>query len=118
MKELSEAFEAEASESISSPEPARPQETPLTSELDLPSDPQLSLEDQLLPWSQTELDCKQVFTKEEAKQSTETTVASQNSDKPSRDPDTPQSSGTKLKIMMEGREARVTSWGDGARVKL
>ncbi|XP_031239239.1 cell division cycle-associated protein 3 [Mastomys coucha] len=95
VKELSEAFEAEASESISSPEPARPQETPLTSELDLPSDPQLSLEDQLLPWSQTELDCKQVFTKEEAKQSTETAVASQNSDKPSRDPDTPQSSGSK-----------------------
>lgn len=103
MKELSEAFEAEASEPTPSPELALPQETPLTSELDLPSDPRLSLEDQLLPWSQTELDCKQVFTKEEAKQATETAVASQNSDKASRDPETPQSSGTKLKIMMEER---------------
>lgn len=95
VKELSQAFETEASEPTSSPELALPQETPLSSDRDLPSDPQLSLEDQLLPCSQTELDFKQGFTQEEAKQSTETIVASQNSDKASRDPETPQSSGSK-----------------------
>ncbi|XP_028610294.1 cell division cycle-associated protein 3 [Grammomys surdaster] len=95
VKELSEVFETEASESISSPELALCQEAPLSSELDLPLGPQLSLEDQLPPWSQTEPDSKQVFTKEEARQSTETIVASQNSDKLSRDPETPQSSGSK-----------------------
>ncbi|EDK99770.1 cell division cycle associated 3, isoform CRA_b [Mus musculus] len=95
VKELSEVLETEASESISSPELALPRETPLFYDLDLSSDPQLSPEDQLLPWSQAELDPKQVFTKEEAKQSAETIAASQNSDKPSRDPETPQSSGSK-----------------------
>ncbi|XP_052030803.1 cell division cycle-associated protein 3 [Apodemus sylvaticus] len=91
VKELSEVFETEASESASSPELALPQETPLSPERDLPSDPQLSLEVQLLSWSHTEPDSKQ----EEAKQSTETIVANQNSDKASRDPETPQSSGSK-----------------------
>lgn len=95
VKELSEVFESEASESSSSPALALPQETPLSSALDLPPDPQVSLEDQLLPWSQTELDSKQAFTKEEAKQCTETIVSGQTSDKPSRDPETPQSSGSK-----------------------
>uniref|UniRef100_A0A8I6AGY5 Cell division cycle associated 3 n=1 Tax=Rattus norvegicus TaxID=10116 RepID=A0A8I6AGY5_RAT len=102
VKELSEVFETEVSEtevseSISSPVLGLPQETPLSSELDLPPDPdpQVSLEDQLLPWSQTELNSKQVFAKEEAKQSTETMVSGQTSDKPSRDPETPQSSGSK-----------------------
>uniref|UniRef100_A0A8I5ZP48 Cell division cycle associated 3 n=1 Tax=Rattus norvegicus TaxID=10116 RepID=A0A8I5ZP48_RAT len=106
VKELSEVFETEVSEtevseSISSPVLGLPQETPLSSELDLPPDPdpQVSLEDQLLPWSQTELNSKQVFAKEEAKQSTETMVSGQTSDKPSRDPETPQSSGTKLKTL-------------------
>lgn len=116
MKELSEVLETEASESISSPELALPRETPLFYDLDLSSDPQLSPEDQLLPWSQAELDPKQVFTKEEAKQSAETIAASQNSDKPSRDPETPQSSGTEPKSKMEGREARVTSWDNGGQV--
>ncbi|KAH0521259.1 Cell division cycle-associated protein 3 [Microtus ochrogaster] len=95
VRELSEVFETEASNSISPAELALPQQTPLSSELDLPLETQLSLEDQLLPWSQPELPSKQVFTKEEAKQSTETIIASQNSDKPSRDPETPQSSGSK-----------------------
>ncbi|XP_028748199.1 cell division cycle-associated protein 3 [Peromyscus leucopus] len=95
VKELSEVFETEASRSISPPELPLPQQTPLSSELDLPLDTQLSLEDQLLPWSQTELPSKQEFTKEEAKQSTETIIASQNLEKPSRDPETPQSSGSK-----------------------
>ncbi|XP_038940895.1 cell division cycle-associated protein 3-like [Rattus norvegicus] len=80
VKELSEVFETEVSEtevseSISSPVLGLPQETPLSSDLDLPPDPQVSPEDQLLPWSQTELDSKLVFAKEEAKQSTETTVS-------------------------------------------
>nr|XP_048300168.1 cell division cycle-associated protein 3 [Myodes glareolus]XP_048300169.1 cell division cycle-associated protein 3 [Myodes glareolus] len=96
VRELSEVFEAEASKSISPAELALPQQTPLSPpELDLPLETQLSLEDQLLPWSQTDLPSKQVFTKEEAKQSTETIIACQNSDKPSRDPETPQSSGSK-----------------------
>ncbi|XP_005066066.1 cell division cycle-associated protein 3 isoform X3 [Mesocricetus auratus] len=95
VKELSEEFETEASKSISPTELALPQQTPLSSELDLPLDTQLSLEDQLLPGSQTELPSKQVFAKEEAKQSTEPIIASQNSDKPSRDPETPQSAGSK-----------------------
>ncbi|CAH7417859.1 cell division cycle-associated protein 3 [Phodopus roborovskii] len=95
VKELSEEFETEASKAISPPELALPQQAPLSSEPDLPLGTQLSLEDQLLPWSQAELPPKQVFTKEEAKQSTETIIASQNSDKPSRDPETPQSSGSK-----------------------
>lgn len=94
-KELSEVFETEASESVSSPELALPQETPLSSELDLPLDTQVSLDDQLLPWSHTELPSKPECAKEEAKQPTEAMVASQNSDKPSRDPETPQSSGSK-----------------------
>lgn len=104
MRELSEVFEMEASKSTSPAELALPQQTPLSSELHLPLETQLSLEDQLLPWSQSELPSKQVFTKEEAKQSTETIIASQNSDKPSRDPETPQSSGTKLKSRMGGKK--------------
>lgn len=94
VKELSQVFETEASEPTSSPELALPQETPLSSDRDLPSDPQLSPEGQLLPCSQTELGPKQAFTQEGAKQSTEAIVASQNLDKVSRDPETPQSSGT------------------------
>lgn len=116
VKELSEAFETEASRSISPPELPLPQQTPLSSELDLPLDTQLSLEDPLLPWSQTELPSKQEFTKEEAKQSTETIIASQNLEKPSRDPETPQSSGTQLKSKMEGREAGIMSWANVGRI--
>nr|XP_025745606.1 cell division cycle-associated protein 3-like [Callorhinus ursinus] len=66
-----------------------------SSELDLPLGTRFSLEDQMPPWSQTELPSKQVFSKEEAGQPSETPMASQGSDKPSRDPETPRSSGFK-----------------------
>ncbi|XP_012357754.1 cell division cycle-associated protein 3 isoform X2 [Nomascus leucogenys] len=78
----------------SSGEPVLPPEAPLSSELDLPLGTQLSVEEQMPPWNQTEFPSKQVFSKEEAKQPTETPVASQSSDKPSRDPETPRSSGS------------------------
>ncbi|XP_072876528.1 cell division cycle-associated protein 3 isoform X6 [Chlorocebus sabaeus] len=77
----------------SSGEPVLPPEAPLSSELDLPLGTQLSAEEQMPPWNQTEFPSKQVFSKEEARQPTETPVASQSSDKPSRDPETPRSSG-------------------------
>ncbi|XP_021547374.1 cell division cycle-associated protein 3-like [Neomonachus schauinslandi] len=69
-----------------------------SSELDLPLGTQLSLEDQMPPWSQTELPSKQVFPKEEAGQPSETPIASQGSDKPLRDPETSRSSGSKHNI--------------------
>ncbi|XP_007965608.3 cell division cycle-associated protein 3 isoform X2 [Chlorocebus sabaeus] len=78
----------------SSGEPVLPPEAPLSSELDLPLGTQLSAEEQMPPWNQTEFPSKQVFSKEEARQPTETPVASQSSDKPSRDPETPRSSGS------------------------
>nr|XP_007965608.2 cell division cycle-associated protein 3 isoform X2 [Chlorocebus sabaeus] len=78
----------------SSGEPVLPPEAPLSSELDLPLGTQLSAEEQVPPWNQTEFPSKQVFSKEEARQPTETPVASQSSDKPSRDPETPRSSGS------------------------
>uniref|UniRef100_A0A8C8ZTZ3 Cell division cycle associated 3 n=1 Tax=Prolemur simus TaxID=1328070 RepID=A0A8C8ZTZ3_PROSS len=73
VKQLSEVFETEASKSNLPPEPI------------------------LLPefWNQTELPSKQVFSKDEARQATETPVASHSSDKPLRDPETPRSSGSK-----------------------
>nr|XP_012422641.1 PREDICTED: cell division cycle-associated protein 3 isoform X2 [Odobenus rosmarus divergens] len=77
----------------SSGEPVLPLEA--SSELDLPLGTQFSLEDQMPPWSQTELPSKQVFSKEEAGQPSETPMASQGSDKPLRDPETPQTSGSK-----------------------
>ncbi|XP_049738280.1 cell division cycle-associated protein 3 isoform X2 [Elephas maximus indicus] len=79
----------------STSEPVLPLETPSSSELDLLLGTQLSLEDQMPSLSQTELTSKQVFSKEEAGQPTETPVASQGSDKPLRDPETPRSSGSK-----------------------
>ncbi|XP_023088194.1 cell division cycle-associated protein 3 isoform X3 [Piliocolobus tephrosceles] len=78
----------------SSGEPVLPPEAPLSSELDLPLGTQLSAEEQMPPWNQTEFPSKQVFSKEEARQPTESPVASQSSDKPSRDPETPRSSGS------------------------
>ncbi|XP_009178348.1 cell division cycle-associated protein 3 isoform X3 [Papio anubis] len=78
----------------SSGEPVLPPEAPLSSELDLPLGTQLSAEEQMPPWNQTEFPSKQVFSKEEARQPTETPAASQSSDKPSRDPETPRSSGS------------------------
>lgn len=79
----------------SSGEPVLPLETPSSSELDLPLDTQFSLEDQMPHGSQTELLSKQVFSEEETEQPSETLMASQGSDKPMRDPETPRSSGSK-----------------------
>ncbi|XP_007935316.1 cell division cycle-associated protein 3 [Orycteropus afer afer] len=95
VKHLSEVFDSEAPKSNLSPEPVLPLETPSSSELNLPLGTQLSLEDQMPPLSQTELPSKQVFSMEETGQRTETPVASQGSDRPLRDPETPRSSGSK-----------------------
>ncbi|XP_032110529.1 cell division cycle-associated protein 3 isoform X2 [Sapajus apella] len=75
-------------------EPLLSLEAPLSSELDLPLGTHLSVEEHMPPRNQTEFSSKQVFSKEEARQPTETPVASQSSDKPSRDPETPRSSGS------------------------
>ncbi|XP_006170854.1 cell division cycle-associated protein 3 [Tupaia chinensis] len=95
VKQLSDVFETEVSTSSLPPEPVLPLEEPLPSELDLPLGTQLFLEDQMPSWNQTELPCKQAFSKEEARQSPKTPVASQSGDKPLRDPETPRSSGSK-----------------------
>nr|XP_044995566.1 cell division cycle-associated protein 3 [Jaculus jaculus]XP_044995567.1 cell division cycle-associated protein 3 [Jaculus jaculus]XP_044995568.1 cell division cycle-associated protein 3 [Jaculus jaculus] len=94
MQQLSEVFENVASKVTLPSEPALPQGAPLSSELDLLLDAHLSLEDPLLPWDQPELPSREVFS-EVAKQSTETPVAIQSSEKSLRDPETPQSSGSK-----------------------
>ncbi|XP_064140323.1 cell division cycle-associated protein 3-like [Loxodonta africana] len=85
VKQLSEVFDTKALKSNLSPERVLPLETLSSSELDLPLGTQLSLEDQMPPLSQTELSPKQVSSKGEAGQPTETPVASQRSDKPLRD---------------------------------
>ncbi|XP_014722028.1 cell division cycle-associated protein 3 isoform X1 [Equus asinus] len=95
VKQLSEVFETEAPRLNLLPDPGLPPEAPSSSELDLPLGTQFSLEDQMPPWSQTELPSKQAFSKEETGQPSETSVASQGSDKPLRDPETPRSSGSK-----------------------
>ncbi|KAI6049677.1 cell division cycle-associated protein 3 isoform X1 [Marmota monax] len=95
MRELSEVFESEASKSDPPPESVLPLGVPSSSELDLPLDTQLSLEDQVLPWNDTELPSKQVSSQEDARHPTETPVASQSSDKLSKDPESPRSSGSK-----------------------
>uniref|UniRef100_I3MTX6 Cell division cycle associated 3 n=1 Tax=Ictidomys tridecemlineatus TaxID=43179 RepID=I3MTX6_ICTTR len=84
--------------SSADPPPASvlPLGVPSSSELDLPLDTQLSLEDQVLPWNDTELPSKQVSSQEDARHPTETPVASQSSDKLSKDPESPRSSGSKL----------------------
>ncbi|XP_006891322.1 PREDICTED: cell division cycle-associated protein 3 [Elephantulus edwardii] len=92
---LNEVLDTETPRSNLPPEAILPLETPLSSELDLPLGTQLSLEDQMPPLSQTEHPSKQAFSKEEAGHSTEIPVASQDSDKPMRDPETPRSSGSK-----------------------
>lgn len=79
----------------SSAESVLPLGVPSSSELELPLDTQLSLEDQMLPWNDTELPSKQVSSQEDARYPTETPVASQSSDKPSKDPESPRSSGSK-----------------------
>uniref|UniRef100_A0A452SRG2 Cell division cycle associated 3 n=1 Tax=Ursus americanus TaxID=9643 RepID=A0A452SRG2_URSAM len=94
VKQLSEVFETEAPKLNLPPEPLLPSEATSSSELDLPLGTQFSLEDQVPPWSQTELPSKQVFSKEEAGQPSEAPMAGQSSDKPSRDPETPRSSAS------------------------
>lgn len=95
VKQLSEVLENEAPRSSLPPEPVLQLEAPSSSELDLPLGTQVSLEDQMPPWSQTELPSKQVFSEEETGQPSETPMASQGSDKPLRDAETPRSSGSK-----------------------
>uniref|UniRef100_A0A8C9DZS1 Cell division cycle associated 3 n=1 Tax=Phocoena sinus TaxID=42100 RepID=A0A8C9DZS1_PHOSS len=95
VKQLSDVFETEDPTLNLPPEPVLPLETPSSSPLDLPLGTRFSLEDQMSPWSQTELPSRQVFSKEEIGHASETAVASQDSDKPLRDPETPWSSGSK-----------------------
>ncbi|KAM5254902.1 cell division cycle-associated protein 3 isoform 2-T2 [Hipposideros larvatus] len=95
VKQLSELLETEAPRSNLPLEPVLHLEAPSSSELDLPLGAEFSLEDQMPPWSQTELPSKQVFPEEETGQPSETPMASQGSDKPLRDPETPRSSGSK-----------------------
>ncbi|XP_011364121.1 cell division cycle-associated protein 3 isoform X1 [Pteropus medius] len=97
VKELSEVFETEGPKSNLPPETVLPLEAPSSSELDLPVGTQFSLEDKMAPGSQTELPSKQVFSEEETGQPSETPMASQSSDKPLRDLETPRSSGTESK---------------------
>lgn len=97
MKQLSEVLETEAPRSNLPPEPVLLLEAPSSSELDLPLGTQFSLEDQIPPWSQTELPTNQAFSREEAGQPAETPMASQGSDTSLRDPETPRSSGTEFK---------------------
>ena len=97
MKQLNEVFETEASKSNLPPEPVLPLEATSPSELNLPLGTQFSLEDRMPLWSQTELPSKQVSSKEEAGQPSQPPTASQGSDKPLRDPETPRSSGTEPK---------------------
>lgn len=95
VKQLSEVLETEAPRSNLPPEPVLPLEAPSSSELDLPLGTQFSLEDQMPPWSQTELPTNQAFSREETGQPAETPMASQGSDTSLRDPETPRSSGSK-----------------------
>ncbi|XP_047643638.1 cell division cycle-associated protein 3 isoform X2 [Phacochoerus africanus] len=95
VKQLSDVFETEDPKSNLPPEPILPLETLSSSELDLPLGTRFSLEDQMPPWSHSELPSKQMLSKEETGQPSETPVASQGSDKPLRDPETPRSSGSK-----------------------
>lgn len=94
VKQLSDVFETEDPK-LSLPEVILPLETPSSPRLDLPLGTQVSVEDQVPPGSQTELPAEQVFAKEKTGHSSETPVASQVSDKPLRDPETPRSSGSK-----------------------
>lgn len=93
-KELREVFETEAPKSNIPSECVLPLEAPSFSELDVPLGTQFSLEDQMPPWSQTELPSRQLFSEEETGQPSETLMTSQGSDKPWRDPETPRSPGS------------------------
>nr|XP_005907566.1 PREDICTED: cell division cycle-associated protein 3-like [Bos mutus] len=95
VKQLSDVFETEDPKLSLPPEAILPLETPSSPRLDLPLGTQVSVEDQVPPGSQTELPAEQVFAKEKTGHASETPVASQVSDKPLRDPETPRSSGSK-----------------------
>lgn len=113
MKQLSDVFETEDPKSNLPPEPILPLETLSSSELDLPLGTRFSLEDQMPPWSHSELPSKQMLSKEETGQPSETPVASQGSDKPLRDPETPRSSGTESEGKVWGREIGRVLWDSG-----
>ncbi|XP_043738293.1 cell division cycle-associated protein 3 isoform X1 [Cervus elaphus] len=95
VKQLSDVFETEDPKLSLPPEAILPRETPSSPLLDLLLGTQVSLEDQVPPGSQTELPAEQVFAREKTGHVSETPVASQGSDKPLRDPETPRSSGSK-----------------------
>ncbi|XP_023417919.1 cell division cycle-associated protein 3 [Cavia porcellus] len=95
VKQLSEVFETEASKSDLSSESILALGAILSSKLDLSVDTELILQDQTKPWNQTKFPSKQMLSKEEARQPTETLMAIQSSDKSSRDLETPKSSGSK-----------------------
>uniref|UniRef100_A0A673U4U9 Cell division cycle associated 3 n=1 Tax=Suricata suricatta TaxID=37032 RepID=A0A673U4U9_SURSU len=92
-KQLNEVFETETCTLNLPSETVLPLEATSSSELDLPLGTQFSLEDRMPLWSKTELPSKQVSSsKEEAGQPSQTPTASQGSDKPLRDPETPRPS--------------------------
>ncbi|XP_075408243.1 cell division cycle-associated protein 3 isoform X2 [Tenrec ecaudatus] len=94
-KQLSEVFDTEAALPSLSPEPVLPPEAPSSPKLDSPLGAQVSPEARIPPLSQTEFPSKEVFSTEEAGQPPESLVASQGSEKPSREPETPRSAGPK-----------------------
>lgn len=77
-------------------EPVLPLETPSSSALDLSLGTQFALEDPMASRTLNELPSKQANFREETGQLPDTPVASQISDKPVKDPETPRSSGSKL----------------------
>lgn len=87
MKQLSKVLDAKVSRFNFSPELSLSRELLLGTPL--------FLEDHLVPWNHTELPSRQLSTKKEAKLSTVTLVASQNSNQPRRDPKMLQSSDSK-----------------------
>lgn len=95
VKQLNDVFETEDPKLSLPPEAILPLETTSSPRLDLPLGTQVSVEDQVPPGSRTELPAEQVFAKEKTGHASETPVASQVSDKPLRDPETPRSSGSK-----------------------
>lgn len=112
VKQLSDVFETKDPKLSLPPEAILPRETPSSPRLDLPLGTQVSLEDQVPPGSQTELPAEQVFAREKTGHASETPVASQGSDKPLRDPETPRSSGTESKGTGWGRALGRTLWDD------
>ncbi|KAM4819692.1 cell division cycle-associated protein 3 [Thomomys bottae] len=88
MKQLSDIFEAEAPNPDPLPEPP-------SCEPDSPLNAQISLADQVASWTQAEHPSKQDFPREEVKQPVAMPADSHSSDKPARDHEMPQASGSK-----------------------